>query len=166
MTRFILLIAVIGIGLILWHKLSKAKGDERKKMVMWSVLSGVLAVLALLAVTGHLNIITAMIAGAVALVPRAMSLLRYLPFLNKLYQQRGQQPGQQSGQQHGQAPPTASKHNMNEDEALEVLGLKTGCSKEDIVQAHRRMMQKVHPDRGGSDYLAAQINAAKDILLG
>lgn len=163
MTRFIILIAIAGIGLILWHKLSKAKGDERKKMVMWSIVSGVLAVLVLLAVTGHLNIITAMIAGAVALLPRAMSLLKYLPFLSKIYQQRGKQPGQQHGQQ--QSPPSAGKHSMTVDEAHEVLGLDAGCSKQEIIQAHRRMMQKVHPDRGGSDYLAAQINSAKDVLL-
>ena len=40
-----------------------------------------------------------------------------------------------------------------------------GMSKEEIIKAHKRMMQKVHPDRGGSDFLAAQINQAKDTLL-
>ncbi len=64
MARFIILIAVAGIALILWHKISKTKGAERKKMILWSVVGGVLAVLGLLAITGHLNIITAMIAGA------------------------------------------------------------------------------------------------------
>jgi len=49
---------------------------------------------------------------------------------------------------------------------MEILGLKPGYKGEDVIQAHRRMMQKVHPDRGGSDYLAAQINKAKDTLLG
>ena len=55
---------------------------------------------------------------------------------------------------------------MSPDEAREVLGLKPGHTKEDVIQAHRRMMQKAHPDRGGSNYLAAQINKAKDTLLG
>ena len=48
MARLIILIAVAGIALILWHKISKAKGDEKKKLVFWSIIGGVLAVLGLL----------------------------------------------------------------------------------------------------------------------
>jgi hypothetical protein len=55
---------------------------------------------------------------------------------------------------------------MSRDEAYEILGLATGATREAIIQAHRRLMQRVHPDRGGSDYLASQINRAKDTLLG
>ncbi len=54
---------------------------------------------------------------------------------------------------------------MSRAEALEILDLPDDCSKQDIVDAHRRLMQKLHPDRGGSAYLAAKINMAKDILL-
>ena len=159
MARLIILIAVVGIALIFWHKITKASGEERKKLVLWSVIGSVLAVLALLAVTGHLNIITAAIAGLIALLPRAMQLLKYLPFISRLYEQN------KPGQQQAQTPPPRGKQTMSKEEAMEILGLKAGYKDEDVIQAHRRMMQKVHPDRGGSDYLAAQINKAKDTLL-
>jgi hypothetical protein len=55
---------------------------------------------------------------------------------------------------------------MSREEALRVLGLKEGASEEDVRAAHRRLMLQNHPDKGGSDYLAAKINEAKDVLLG
>ena len=51
---------------------------------------------------------------------------------------------------------------MSRDEAYQVLGLKSGATPDDIKAAHKRLMKEFHPDRGGSDYLAAKINAAKD----
>ena len=54
---------------------------------------------------------------------------------------------------------------LSEKEAYEILGLEANAPKEDIIKAHKRLMQRLHPDRGGSDYLAAKINAAKDKLI-
>ena len=66
----------------------------------------------------------------------------------------------------GNGPSSSDSSSMSREEALAVLGLGAGASDEDIVTAHRRLMQKLHPDRGGNDYLAAKINQAKDFLLG
>jgi len=54
---------------------------------------------------------------------------------------------------------------MSRAEALKVLGLEEGASADDIRAAHRRLMLQNHPDKGGTDYIAAKINEAKDVLL-
>lgn len=63
-------------------------------------------------------------------------------------------------------PPRAPSAAMTRAEALKVLGLQEGASAEEIRAAHRKLIQQTHPDRGGTDYLAAKINEAKDVLLG
>lgn len=62
--------------------------------------------------------------------------------------------------------PPPAMDTTDEDEAWRILGLEKGASRDEILHAHKRLMQRLHPDRGGNDYLAAKVNAARDRLLG
>ncbi len=72
----------------------------------------------------------------------------------------GAQPG---GAGSGGARPASG--NMSVEEAYAILGLSPGADADAVREAHRRLMIKLHPDHGGSDYLATQINRARDVLL-
>jgi hypothetical protein len=68
---------------------------------------------------------------------------------------------QDRGQGRGGPPRTS----MSRAEALKVLGLQEGATEDEIRAAHRRLIVQTHPDKGGTSYLAAKINEAKDVLL-
>ncbi|MDI1292839.1 MAG: DnaJ domain-containing protein [Methylobacter sp.] len=115
-----------------------------------------------LTVTGRLNWLFALTGVAIAFILRLMpTLLRYAPYFHRLWSQFN------SAKQSASQRPNkrTSKGNMSIEEAYEVLDLKIGASEAEIIAAHRKLMQKIHPDRGGSNYLAAKINLAKKLLL-
>ena len=115
-------------------------------------------------------ILVLLVAAAMAmrgLWPVAMSLLGGLmvygrPVLQAFGLWRQLQSMQQKQQQ---SAPSTNNDTMDAATARQILELEENPSKEDILAAHKRMMAKNHPDKGGSTYLASQINQAKDLLL-
>lgn len=99
---------------------------------------------ALLIFTGRLNFIFPLL---IALIPFLIpALLKY------------------SGVQKNVSKKSSQK--MTVQEAYDILGLEPGATKQDILNAHKRLMKKIHPDTGGSNYLAQKLNEAKDLLVG
>jgi hypothetical protein len=152
MPRLILLVAVVLAIYIGYQLLKKPSPDNKKKL--WQAGAILLVVLSLLLVAmGKLHWIGAAIASLFTGLKIAWPwLAQYVPRILDRKKADTQTPTSDM--------PTSREH------ALEILGLEEDASEEDIIQAHRRLIQKCHPDKGGSEYLAAQLNKAKDILIG
>ena len=88
----------------------------------------------------------------------AQVLAAYLDRVHPDWHARAQSAGAGTGDGFAQGP-------MSRDEALQILGLEPGAGADAIKEAHRRLMGGLHPDHGGSTYLAAKLNEAKDLLL-
>lgn len=71
----------------------------------------------------------------------------------------------QQGQQGPHTADNSSSGKITVDEALEILNLAPMPTKKEVISAHRKLMSKLHPDKGGSDYLAARVNEAREVLL-
>ena len=95
--------------------------------------------------------ITGRLAGALALV------VALAPIIHLMIKEWREKP---TADNHAQANEISTK-----EEALNVLGLKDGAGEDDIQKAYKTLMQKVHPDKEGSEWLAAKLNQARDILL-
>lgn len=172
MTRIIIIVLIIvaALGIYRWLR-AKQHTFSRAKYARIAVLL-LLAICVVLALSGRAHWLAVFVAGALALLQRALPvMLRYFPLAQQYYKRSKGNTGNQSQSQHqsqGQSQQQYSARtasHMSTKEALGVLGLKAGASKEEIIQAHRKLIQKLHPDRGGSDHLAAQVNEAKRVLL-
>ena len=126
-----------------------------KKLLVWG---GAIIVLALV-FTGRAHWLMGVLATLAALAGRVAKFAQYIPLLKKIF-------GAANAQQSPNNQKSSTNMTMSHQEAADLLGIDVESNEEEVRLAHKKLMQKIHPDRGGSDALASQINQAKDTLLG
>lgn len=153
--RIYLIAALIGI-FILWRQWKKAPDETaRRKLMQRNLLYGLLAVIFVLAATGRIHWLGAVFAALFPILKFVFAaLLRFFPALASIYNKRMQST---------QTPAATSAIGLSE--AREILGVSESATEEDIQFAYKKQMQKVHPDKGGSEYFATKLNEARDLLL-
>lgn len=161
--RLILLVALFVAYFYCRNRLANTAKDQRKPLILRWTLWAAIAAVVFMAATGRLH----WVGGLIALcVPFVRQLGIWLA--QRYFSQRLQSSGTDSTDSSNNTPPPEAKLDPNilsRQDAIKLLNLEEGFSQQDLTQAHRRMMQKNHPDQGGSDYLAALINRAKEVLL-
>ena len=174
--RLLLVLIVISLAWFYMAKLRKMSEAERKNFLKRTLLWGFVGFVCILVVAGRAHWLLAPVALILPLLQRGAGLLRYLPRLLrflpmmqailKMFYGPAAAGQSQAGNDNYGGNRVTSGPPMSRVQAAEILGVELNASEEDIVAAHRRLIQRVHPDRGGSDALAAQINDAKRVMLG
>lgn len=174
MGRMILLIAI---GIFAWLAIQKFKytpPEHRRKLIVQGVLIALALAAVLLAITGRLHWVGAAIAVVLPIISQAWRTFgRHLPWIAPLIAKHAQAKaekqkaaeGSTEKEGHAQGARTDREPQLTLEEARKILSVPPHASREEIIGAHRKLIQKFHPDRGGNDYLASRINAAKALLL-
>jgi DnaJ homolog subfamily C member 19 len=143
---------------------SRAKVESIKRLLAWVAALGGISLAGLLLVTGRAG-------GAIAAVLFAAPLA-YSWWQESLQRRRpkgapppGGRTGGFRGGSWGSTQGSPPGGNMSRAEALSVLGLQEGATEDEIREAYKRLMLAVHPDHGGSAWLAARLNQARSVLL-
>lgn len=160
----LLIIAVI--VAFIWgnRHLARLPQAQRKSMLNNWLLGGAALVIVILVLAGRAPWVMGVLAALLAVAGRIVQLASFLPMFKKFFGQEQHNPDQQQNTSGDQR--SASVHaSMNKQQAADILGVEIDATPEQVKLAHKRLMQKMHPDRGGSDALAKQINKAKDVLL-
>ncbi len=153
-------VAFVVLVRLLWLSTKTSKPTTLVTLAAATLVIG----LAILAATGRLHWLAALGAALLPFLKRGFSLLRYLPWFRQAFSAYQRTKGKaNSAGSYGPGPNPAGQ--MSAAQACEVLGIGGHPTRDEIISADRRLMQKVHPDRGGSTFLAQQLNEAKMTLL-
>ena len=159
MFRLLLPVCAVLALFVYWKAFARATPEQRSQRAQGLGLLLAVVVLAAVAVRSGSWV---WVAGAFF----AVILLRAIPYISAFVERTLRQPVSGSGSTGGTRPSTLRGSKMTREEALRILDLVEPVSARDLQTRYRELMRGVHPDRGGSNHLAAQVNEAYRVLLG
>ena len=128
-----------------------SKRIKSKSKLFFFIIAGVVL---FLVATGRAHWLSAIAVAFIPILKKLFLIIRYLPILQRF-----------AARYSNASKKTKKTGGMSKSEAAEILGINKNSSEEEIISAHKKEMQKHHPDKGGTKDMATKINAARDTLL-